>query len=185
MVKINNRKLAKSAEKAVDKAGTAVKNVPNAQNLTRFIAQGLTYKIQRDLHNARDKIAQEAKDAGSQSEYQTAKILPLVRNISYLLNALSVEQFFQNNNDIPKACAGIQLATMFVGGQMLVSLEDVLASFIHISAHIGIFSSKLPCFRPQMSPYTRVVCTHAPHPGCETSSPYRARQWGWARGYDQ
>ena len=129
MVKINNRKLAKSAEKAVDKAGTAVKNVPNAQNLTRFIAQGLTYKIQRDLHNARDKIAQEAKDAGSQSEYQTAKILPLVRNISYLLNALSVEQFFQNNNDIPKACAGIQLATMFVGGQMLVSLEDVLASF--------------------------------------------------------
>jgi len=101
-----------------------------ADNVKEPVAQILTFMIQKELHDERDKTALAARTKGSVSEYQTALISPIVRRTSYLMNYLCINQLFQNNNDIPKAAAGAALSVNILGGTFLSVLEQIISGLV-------------------------------------------------------
>ena len=101
-----------------------------ANNLKAPLAQILTFMIQRELHQERNRTADEARAKGVKNEYLTAYVSPIAAKTTILMNYLAINQFFQSNNDIPKAAAAAGLGVNIIGGTMLSVLEKIAGGLI-------------------------------------------------------
>lgn len=101
-----------------------------ANNLKEPIAQVLTFMIQRELHQERNRTADEARAKGVKDEYLTSHVSPIAAKTTMLMNYLSINQFFQSNNDIPKAAAAAGLGVNIIGGTMFNILEKIAGGLI-------------------------------------------------------